>query len=107
MHVGLNLVYLVPGETGGMETYARELIPALLDAEPGIRLTAFLSRGGADDPGARSELRTVAVSDSSRNRAQWVSAEQLLLPRLAAREGVDLLHSLGNTSPVGYRSAVS
>ena len=25
MHVGLNLIYLVPGETGGMETYAREL----------------------------------------------------------------------------------
>ena len=30
MHVGLNLVFLVPGETGGMETYARELIAALL-----------------------------------------------------------------------------
>ena len=27
IHVGLNLVFLVPGETGGMETYARELIP--------------------------------------------------------------------------------
>ena len=26
MHVGLNLVYLVPGETGGLEVYARELI---------------------------------------------------------------------------------
>ena len=29
MHVGLNLVFLVPGETGGMEVYARELVPAL------------------------------------------------------------------------------
>ena len=34
MHVGLNLIYLVPGETGGMETYARELIPALLAEAP-------------------------------------------------------------------------
>ena len=29
MKVALNLVYLVPGETGGMEVYARELIPRL------------------------------------------------------------------------------
>jgi hypothetical protein len=30
MHIGLNLIFLVPGETGGMEVYARELIPALV-----------------------------------------------------------------------------
>jgi hypothetical protein len=29
-HIGLNLIFLVPGETGGMEVYARELIPALV-----------------------------------------------------------------------------
>ena len=34
MHVGLNLIYLVPGETGGPEIYARELIPALVAAAP-------------------------------------------------------------------------
>jgi hypothetical protein len=28
MHVGLNLIFLVPGETGGMEVAAREPIPA-------------------------------------------------------------------------------
>ena len=26
--IGLNLLYLAPGETGGMEVYARSLIPA-------------------------------------------------------------------------------
>jgi hypothetical protein len=30
LHVGLDLVFLVPGETGGVETYARELIGAVL-----------------------------------------------------------------------------
>ena len=40
VHVGLNLLYLVPGETGGRETYARELIPRL--AERGLRLTLSL-----------------------------------------------------------------
>ena len=28
-HIGLNLIFLVPGETGGMEVYARELIGRL------------------------------------------------------------------------------
>ena len=32
IHVALNLVFLVPGETGGMEVYARELIPRLAGA---------------------------------------------------------------------------
>jgi hypothetical protein len=31
-HVGLNLVFAVPGETGGTETYARALVPALAHA---------------------------------------------------------------------------
>ena len=29
IHVALNLVYLVPGETGGVEVYGRELITRL------------------------------------------------------------------------------
>ena len=47
MHVGLNLVYLVPGETGGMEIYARELVPALQAADAGLELTAFVNREAA------------------------------------------------------------
>ena len=35
----------------------------------------------------------------SRRRAEWVRGEQQLLPRLAARAGVDLVHSLANTGP--------
>src|SRR5947199_321830 len=44
-HIGLNLVFLVPGETGGMEVYARELIAALLAHAPAeMRFTAFVNR---------------------------------------------------------------
>ena len=43
LRVGLNLVYLVR-RSGGAGTYARELIPELLLAEPGIQITAFVSR---------------------------------------------------------------
>ena len=48
LHVGLNLIFLVPGETGGMEVAARELIPALLaEAPPEMRFTAFVNREAA------------------------------------------------------------
>ena len=96
MRVGLNLIYLVPGHTGGMETYARELIRGLREVSPNLELTAFVSREGADWP---DDIPTVVVPVESSNRVQWVRGEQLHLPRLAKREGVDLVHSLATTGP--------
>jgi glycosyltransferase involved in cell wall biosynthesis len=106
VHVGLNLIFLVPGETGGMEVAARELIPALIQSAPrDTRFTAFLNREAAaakDGPWGEL-LPAVTVPVNARNRVQWVRGEQLLLPRLAARAGVDLLHSLASTAPAHGR----
>jgi glycosyltransferase involved in cell wall biosynthesis len=104
-HVGLNLIFLVPGETGGMEVAARELIPALIEAAPQMRFTAFINREAAaakDGPWGEL-LPAVTVPVNARNRLQWVRGEQTLLPRFAAREGVDLLHSLASTAPTWGR----
>jgi glycosyltransferase involved in cell wall biosynthesis len=105
-HIGLNLIFLVPGETGGMEVAARELIPALLAAAPaGMRFTAFVNReaAGADGGSWEDLLPTVTVPVRARSRVQWVLGEQTLLPRLAARAGVDLVHSLASTAPLWGR----
>jgi glycosyltransferase involved in cell wall biosynthesis len=104
-HIGLNLIFLVPGETGGMEVAARELIPALLaEAPPEMRFTAFINREAAVAGGPWGELLpAVTVPVNARNRVQWVLGEQTLLPRLAAREGVDLVHSLASTAPLWGR----
>jgi glycosyltransferase involved in cell wall biosynthesis len=101
VHVGLNLIFLVPGETGGMETYARELIPALRKERPDLRMTAFINREALEaGEGPWTELaEAVHVPIRARRRLEWVRGEQQLLPRLAARAGVDLLHSLGGTGP--------
>ncbi len=101
MHVGLNLIYLVPGDTGGMEVYARELIPELLRAAPpGTRFTAFVSREAAAAGGPWGELLpALTVPVNARRREQWVLGEQVFLPRMAARAGVDVLHSLASTAP--------
>jgi glycosyltransferase involved in cell wall biosynthesis len=105
-HIGLNLIFLVPGETGGMEVYARELIPALITAAPpGMRFTAFVAREATDAGGGPwgELLPAVTVPVRARSRVQWVLGEQTLLPGLAARAGVDLLHSLANTAPLRGR----
>jgi glycosyltransferase involved in cell wall biosynthesis len=101
LRVGLNLIYLVPGETGGTETYARELIPALLDVAPSLRLTAFVNRetAAADDGPWGELIPAVTVPVRARNRLEWVRGEQALLPGRAAAAGVDLVHSLGSTAP--------
>src|SRR5919206_876316 len=101
MHVGLNLVFLVPGETGGMETYARELIAALVAERPAMQATAFVSREAAADGDAPwGELvPAVTVPVRARRRSEWVRGEQQHLPRLARRERVDLVHSLASTAP--------
>jgi glycosyltransferase involved in cell wall biosynthesis len=104
-HIGLNLIYLVPGETGGMETVARELVPALIAAAPDVRFTAFVNREARFvDGGPWGDLLpAVTVPIKARNRVQWVLGEQTLLAPLAAKAGVDLVHSLASTAPVWGR----
>jgi glycosyltransferase involved in cell wall biosynthesis len=100
--VGLNLLYLVPGETGGMETYARRLVPELAAGRPDLELVAFVNREAFEALGRRAfgpRVRLVPVRVSGRSRAKRVAAEQLLLPRLLRRQGIELLHSLGGTAP--------
>jgi glycosyltransferase involved in cell wall biosynthesis len=96
VHIALNLLFLVPGETGGMEIYARELIPRLA-ARPGLRVTALVSRAAAD---AGLGVDTAVLAVDSRNRLEWVRGEQQHVPRAAARLGADIVHSLGSTAPL-------
>jgi glycosyltransferase involved in cell wall biosynthesis len=106
LKVGLNLLHLVPGETGGSEIYARRLVPALLESG-GLDLVLFASREGAPalraEPWAgAAELVELPVNAASRGRR--VLAEQILLPRAVRRARIDLLHNLFTTAPVA-RSA--
>jgi glycosyltransferase involved in cell wall biosynthesis len=96
MHVGLNLIFLVPGQTGGMEIAARALVPALRAAAPGVRLTAFVNREAADEDFG---IDRVVVPVKASNRIEWVRGEQFLLPNLAERAGCDVVHSLASTAP--------
>jgi glycosyltransferase involved in cell wall biosynthesis len=101
VHVALNAVHLVPGETGGFEIYARRLIPALAETDPDLRLTVVVSREAAETLRRerwRADLAGLHVDARSRVRA--VLAEQLGLPRLLRRLRPDLVHNLMSTAPV-------
>jgi glycosyltransferase involved in cell wall biosynthesis len=93
------LIFLVPREMSGLETYARELTAALLREQPDLRLTAFVNREASSDPLWRELVPTVTVPVYGRRRSSWVRGEQVLLPRLAQRAGVDVVHSLASTAP--------
>jgi glycosyltransferase involved in cell wall biosynthesis len=109
--IGLNLLFLAPRETGGMEIYARALVPLLPEAFPNARFTVFagreLAREWAEAPW-HPDIGVVALPLSSRTRVRRTAGEQTIVPAAALRARVDLLHSLGNIGPlVGPRSVVT
>lgn len=95
MRVGLDLLYLVPGDTGGTETYARLLVPEL--AAAGVELVAFMAAELAEE--RPWDVETVRLPVSGGGRAWRSLAQQALLPAAARRARVDVLHSLANTAP--------
>lgn len=105
LHVALNLVYLVPGETGGMETYARALVPRLAERAD-LRVTCLVNREAAQAGGGPwgDVCPQIVVPVNARSRAQWVRGEQQHVPRIAARIGADLVHSLASTAPLWGRT---
>ena len=97
VHVGVNLLFLAPGEMGGLEVYSRELVRALAQRDD-VRLTLFVNRlARAGVGGARADRRGAPIDP--RRRAQWVAGDQLHAVRLARRAGVELVHSLASTGP--------
>lgn len=105
-HVGINALFLQP-RMGGLDTYARELIPQLLEARPGLRVTVYLNERGrehvAGEPWAQ-DVRLVSHPLLGVRGTRAV-AELTVLGALARRDRVDVLHSLAMTGPLRSRPA--
>jgi glycosyltransferase involved in cell wall biosynthesis len=97
--VALNMSFLAPGETGGMEVYARELARALA-ARDDLELVLLGNR--LLDDGWPDVDRLVMPVDP-RRRIEWVLGDQVHAPRAAAMVGADVLHSLASTGPAAGR----
>ena len=99
----LNALFLAPSVSGGPETYLRGLAPALAAEEPGARITVVTTHSGAaalraDGWQHWADVRSLPCEDGQRVRR--LAAEQVLLPALAHRLRVDVLHSLASIAPV-------
>jgi glycosyltransferase involved in cell wall biosynthesis len=104
--VGLNAVYLDPGRSGGPETYLRGLVPALASEFPDVRFTVATSRRGAAalrQDGFADFVEVLEVPTDEGERLRRLTAEEVLIPRLARREGWDVVHSLASICPVRSR----
>ncbi|MCU0726107.1 MAG: glycosyltransferase family 4 protein [Planctomycetes bacterium] len=96
MRIGVNALSVVPGRTGGGETYLRNLLEAMVPRLGGSeRLVLFCADPGASllppAGGAVDHRRLPALPAAVR-----VAAEHLLLPVLVRRARVDVLFCPGN-----------
>ena len=111
--VALNAMFLAPGDSGGPETYLRELVRALAAEYPDLHMDVLTTGAGerslrADGFGDIAGLRALPAEEYRRFRRQF--AEQLLVQVHARRARADLLHSLASTGPIrtpGLRSVLT
>jgi glycosyltransferase involved in cell wall biosynthesis len=99
--IGLNALFLEPDRVGGTETYVRQLVPELARAAPADSFVLYLAREAAAthwDVPANVRISTAPVSSVS--RVQRLGWELTGLVAHARRDRVDLLHSLGTTTPI-------
>ena len=104
MRIGVNTLFLIPGEVGGTETYLVETLRALVAAQPDIEFLfftnlendAFLCERFTDFPNVDFDL----LPFQARNRVTRILREQFELPRRARAASLDLLWSLGYTAPL-------
>lgn len=103
MRIGVNALFLIPGEVGGSETYLVETLVALAALASPHEWVVFASREGApllrQRCRAMHQVRVVEVGVRATNRFQRIIAEQTLLPRAVKRAAVDVLWSPGYTAP--------
>jgi glycosyltransferase involved in cell wall biosynthesis len=99
--IGLNALFLEPDRVGGTETYVRQLVPELARAAPADSFVLYLAREAAAthwDLPANVRISTAPVSSVSRiQRLGWELTGLVAQARL---DRVELLHSLGTTTPI-------
>lgn len=102
-HVGVNLLWLVPGVVGGSEEYTTRLLRAVAELDPeDLRITLFaLSPFVEAHPDLAAAFPTVISGLDGRRRPERVAAEATWLALQASRHGVDLLHHGGGVVPPG------
>jgi glycosyltransferase involved in cell wall biosynthesis len=101
MRIGINLLYLIPNQCGGTETYGVCLVNALVDLDPKNEYVIFLNKESEALPLIESSnLTKVICNVRAIHRPLRYIYEQLVLPFLLIKYRIDLVHSLGYVAPL-------
>jgi glycosyltransferase involved in cell wall biosynthesis len=102
--IGINTLFLIPGEVGGTETYLRETLSRLAEEHQDLDLVLFTNDENGtqlkDRYGGYKQIRFAPVPCRAANRYQRILVEQFALPRHVREAGVDVLWSPGYTMPL-------
>lgn len=103
LHVGVNLLWLVPGVVGGSEEYTTRALRALAEHDPhDLRITLFaLSPFSEAHPDLADTFPLVTVDVDGHRKPERVVMESTWLPRELTRRQVDLVHHAGGVVPPG------
>uniref|UniRef100_UPI004056292F glycosyltransferase family 4 protein n=1 Tax=Candidatus Electronema sp. TaxID=2698783 RepID=UPI004056292F len=103
MRIGINTLFLVPGDVGGTEIYLRETLKAMAALADGDTLVLFTNRENDSllraDLAAFSQTEFHQIPCRAAVRPLRILAEQFLLPCAVRRARVDALWSPGYTAP--------
>jgi glycosyltransferase involved in cell wall biosynthesis len=99
--IGINLLWLVPGRAGGLETYVRGLVGGLESVAADAEFILFTNpQVHQSFERLQPNFRRVLYPIPSRPTALRLLSEQLILPLLARRARVDVLHGPANMVPI-------
>jgi len=101
VRIGINALYLIPGNVGGTEIYLRELLAALakIDAANDYFVFANLETG-ADLIPKQANFHWKPQAIHARFRPARILWEQIVLPLEASRYRLDVMFNPGFTAPL-------
>ena len=99
--IGVNALYLIPGQVGGTEIYLRSLLAALAEHDPVNRYFVFTNREtGRDLVPEKPNFEIVPQPVRAAFRPQRILWEQTGLPIAAMRRQLDVMLNPGFTMPL-------
>ncbi len=101
MRIALNLLYLIPTELGGGETYAKGLCEGLAELSGNDEIVVYVNQSARNWqlPDNDTFVRIVCGVSGNYRFARYCY-EQMFLPILLRRHHIDVVLSLGNVSPL-------
>jgi len=99
--IGVNALYLIPGDVGGTEIYLRNLLDALAGIDPVNQYVVFTNRETGSDLVPSRENFVHAPQDVRASfRPGRILWEQFVLPFAIGKQRIDVLFNPGFTAPI-------